>query len=84
MANVKFEVANVSRPLVAVGRSPKTRDDGDPGTAWKLRDQRSRGNADKLQSGTSSIRLTRGENGTNVLVPIEVQETPMPVRWEHH
>ena len=50
--NVNFEVADVTKPLVAVGGLQKQ---GGDGPTWKLRDSRSSDEAARQQSGFGTL-----------------------------
>ena len=71
--NVSFEVADVTRPLVAVGELQRN-DSGD-GPTWKFRDvtKPPGSNLDMEHSnGAYWLCLTRWENGTSTVAPVDL------------
>ena len=81
--NVNFEVADVTRPLVAVGelqRRGMTVVMG-PHGSFVTRGRVTKPSGDSLNlehsNGAYWMRMSRGENGTQVLAPIEL-ENPVP------
>ena len=84
--NVNIEVADVTRPLFAVGQLQSSRRNW---TAWKLRDQEVVWKSQPAAAWRLSIptvplwvRMTRCENDT-ALAAIEVQGKPMPLTQWH-
>ena len=80
--NVNIEVADVTKPLFAVGQLQSSRRNW---TAWKLRDQEVVWKSQPAAAWSLSIptaplwvRMTRCENDT-ALAAIEVQGKPMPL-----